>query len=304
MKNKVKTTLILVSFIFIFSLSFFSVTFTVGGSNSNFNTIKEAVASARDGDTIFIFPGIYEENLRFQKSLSIVGKERDRVIIKAKTSKSPAILVENSKSVVIESITIETEGIAISFAMSNAVIRNNMIKTSSDGIRGGTLNHSTDVIGNTIIGPLNYEYSSSKGNSNGIVLFGQGKTNINNNQVRGFETGIFITGKRPCYINKNIFSFNNVAMYSGGYTIAEMNENVFSDNFLDGIIIGDKTELTMIKNSFLSNKNWDIRFSGKNCETGVNIDFTGKVYGESNKMDELSRICPEDYDWPESFFID
>lgn len=283
---------------------FLSVTFTVGNEGANFDSIKKAIAAARDGDTVFIFPGVYKENLRFQKSISIVGKERERVILKPENKSFPVVLAENCNSLLIEGLTIESEGIAISTAMTSATIRNNIIKTSSDGIRGGTLNHKIVIANNTFVGPLNYEYGSSGNSSNGIVLFGQGDTEITGNQIKGFEYGIYLSGKKPCSMKNNTLAFNNISMYLGGNTVIEMSGNVFTDSFLDGLIIGSKSEIIMNSNSFVSNKNWDIRFSGRECETGFNQSFTGKISGKSNKRDELSRICPDGFEWPEGFFSD
>jgi len=49
-------------------------TFYVGGSGAgNYTTIQDAIDAANDGDVIYVYPGIYNENVFVDKGVSIVG---------------------------------------------------------------------------------------------------------------------------------------------------------------------------------------------------------------------------------------
>ena len=57
-------------------------TLYVGGSGpNNYTSIQEAINDANDGDKIFVYPGIYVENVIVDKSIKIIGKERNATII-------------------------------------------------------------------------------------------------------------------------------------------------------------------------------------------------------------------------------
>ncbi|MBU0498175.1 MAG: hypothetical protein KKC68_01200 [Candidatus Thermoplasmatota archaeon] len=63
--------------------SFFGATLFVGGSGpGNYSNISAAYENASDGDTIYVFPGIYtEKNLIINKSLTFIGHNMDTTIL-------------------------------------------------------------------------------------------------------------------------------------------------------------------------------------------------------------------------------
>ena len=55
----------------------------VGGTgDNNHTTIKEAIANASDGDTIFVYNGTYQENLLLTVSITLLGEDKNTTIIK------------------------------------------------------------------------------------------------------------------------------------------------------------------------------------------------------------------------------
>jgi len=56
----------------------------VGGSGAgNYTNIQDAIDAASDGDTIFVYNGTYDENLRINKTLSVVGQSVGGVILRS-----------------------------------------------------------------------------------------------------------------------------------------------------------------------------------------------------------------------------
>ena len=54
----------------------------VGGSGpNNYTSIQDAINDANDGDTIFVYSGIYYENVVINKSITLVGEDKETTII-------------------------------------------------------------------------------------------------------------------------------------------------------------------------------------------------------------------------------
>ncbi len=51
--------------------------------NHRWNTIEEGIADARNGDIVYVYQGIYSENVVLDKSITLVGEKKDFTIIDA-----------------------------------------------------------------------------------------------------------------------------------------------------------------------------------------------------------------------------
>ena len=65
----------------------------VGGSGpNNYTKIHDAINDSTDGDTIFVYNGTYyEHNITIDKSISLIGENRDDTIVYGTNSKSNAL---------------------------------------------------------------------------------------------------------------------------------------------------------------------------------------------------------------------
>ena len=64
-----------------------SNTLYVGGSGpGNYTKIQDAINNATSGDTIFVYSGIYYENVIIDKSINLIGKDRNTTIIDGRNS--------------------------------------------------------------------------------------------------------------------------------------------------------------------------------------------------------------------------
>src|SRR6056297_3484806 len=114
------------------SILLFSRVIEVGGTDSEYTTIKSAIHEAENGDVIRIFAGNYVENLRFSKSLTLEGVNTHNVVLKPLDPKLPTIMVENCNQLTISGMSIFGDTIAISLAMTNATINGNKITSKRD----------------------------------------------------------------------------------------------------------------------------------------------------------------------------
>ena len=76
------------------SAGFDGNTLYVGGSGpNNYTTIQSAIDDAVDGDSIFVYSGIYNENLIIHKSINLIGENRDNTIIDGMEKEFQNILI-------------------------------------------------------------------------------------------------------------------------------------------------------------------------------------------------------------------
>jgi pectin methylesterase-like acyl-CoA thioesterase len=53
----------------------------VDGGEADFTTIQDAIDTANEGDTIYVEKGIYCENIIINKSLILIGEDKEYTII-------------------------------------------------------------------------------------------------------------------------------------------------------------------------------------------------------------------------------
>lgn len=79
----------------------------VGGSGpGNYTKIQDAVNASSDGDTVFVYTGLYNENVYVNKSINLLGENKETTIIDGNGGKYAVFLTKNSTSVIINGFTI------------------------------------------------------------------------------------------------------------------------------------------------------------------------------------------------------
>ena len=91
MHCKSLTTLILVSFLIVsclpvvisYNISSNDIIYVDDDGGADFTKIQDAIDYANEGDTIFVYNGLYNEEILINKNdLSIIGEDRENTIIK------------------------------------------------------------------------------------------------------------------------------------------------------------------------------------------------------------------------------
>jgi nitrous oxidase accessory protein len=110
-------------------------TLYVGGSGAgNYTTIQSAIDDASDGDTIFVYNGIYsEKTIKVNKSINLIGENKEFTIIGyvANTNDGQAIIIK-SPNVTIEGFTVKnarTQGIRVTsdyVLVKDVIAKNNL----------------------------------------------------------------------------------------------------------------------------------------------------------------------------------
>lgn len=127
----------------------------------SYGTIQGAVNAANPGDAIIVRSGIYAENVFLNKSLTLIGEDRNATIISGGHLGSVIQVV--SPNVVIMNFTVQNSGNnpddsgILLFGAVNTTIRNNIIKYNIIGVHlrhgsNGTLLIDNLILNNTLSG--------------------------------------------------------------------------------------------------------------------------------------------------------
>ena len=234
MKN-IKKIITFISFLIICVYSILPVTtgvrltgniFYVGGNESgNYSSIQDAIDNASGGDTINVFNGLYNENIILNKSINLVGEDKDSTII-------------------------------------NGSIKDNVITITSDHviITGFTIQYSGDNFPNAGIN-VTSDYNNISRNilmSNfyGITLFHASNNIISDNTIsNNAQCGIYMNGSSYNIITGNTIknhNYNGIGMYDSSNTNT-ITDNLLTHNDYCGINIAISSGNEITRNSITDN---------------------------------------------------
>jgi len=183
----------------------------VGGTGpGNYTKIQDAIDNASARDTIYVYPGIYYENLWVNKTLTLIGENQTRTIVDTRHATGLIVAADQSS---ISGFTFQNTTTALVWLSAN----------------GSTISHTIFYIrytGQERLGGLaligNYNRISNNSfllyspSSYGIYLEGQGNL-IDHNLIRGCYEGIQDTaGSTNNVIRDCLFEYNDNDIYLFG----------------------------------------------------------------------------------------
>lgn len=235
-------------------------------------TIQEAIENASDGDTVFVYNGIYYENLAIAKSINLKGENKDTTIIIAKDNNLDIISITLT-TIVLSGFTLmnasKGDGIDVrsSSQNSNITISNCKIINNSNGI--SITSSSNNVI-------LNCTMS---GNKQGIVF-----TSSNYNTITGCiisnntGKGIDIWGSSNNTVNFCGISNNDYGMY-----IWNMSYVIHGETGTSPVYYTNSTNNTIYANNFIYNTKQAFDSSG--CNNSWDNDGVGNYWDDYTGVD-------------------
>ena len=228
----------------------------VGGSGpGNYTKIQDAIDNASDGDTVFVYSGIYYETIDINKSIDVFGQDKETTIIEGK-------LNDNIVNISVDFVNLggfsiisdwEHEPLFGIYVQANdTIIKDNIIKTDEANI---VLYNSSNnaVIHNFIL------------NTNtGVALMLSHYNNVSNNTITNTNLGIELTTS-----NYNTIALNNLSSnrYYGLYLNTHCNYNAIFQNTIskigwDGIEVDYSDNNYIGDNNIFSINDTGIRISG------------------------------------------
>lgn len=223
---------------------------------ADFRTIQEAVNHASPGDIIFVYNGIYRENVFINKSISLIGKERDSTIIDGSEIGS-VIYIKEADNVSVKSFTLRKSGTTLYNSSgvliersNSSIISDNVILTNKNGI--SLFNSNNAVIYGNNITKNSYDginiYSSFNNlidgnvissNFGGISLYWSFNNLVKNNIILGNTGGVNIYSS-----SNNVLSINSILNNSWGISLFYSSNNFIYHNNFGNIIQVSSSEST------------------------------------------------------------
>ncbi|MDH5690988.1 MAG: pectinesterase family protein, partial [Candidatus Bathyarchaeota archaeon] len=188
---------------------------------ADFHTIQEAVTAASAGDTIFVNAGLYVESVTIDKALTLVGEDRDAVIVTTNETLGPYIF------------TIEIG--AVPRISGFTFLGNLSIPTA--GIGG----ECRTIVNNRFL----YHFSG---------IYGLGR-NVSDNIFTDNYRGITLGGTYPQVVTNNEFIGNSVGvLFSLFLSNATVSDNVFHNNYwgIGSFYFSDVENTTTISNNIFT----------------------------------------------------
>jgi len=293
-----------------------ATTLYVGGAGpGNYTMIQGAIDAAGPGDTVYVYSGSYYENVRVNKTISLVGQDRDTTIVDG-SGLWPAILV-TADSVTVMNLTATNggmdlfdSGLSLS-SVSNCVIAfNNVSGNDWSGISlSGS--HDNEIRGNVVSSNSGFGIylESSVGNAlidntvrrnrmGGIFLDRSVGTTLSGNLM--VEDGLRIEGNSLHHWNTHTITTSNIVdgkpVYywkdisggtapsgAGSLILANCTDILIESQRLSngstGLAVGFSTGITVDNITLSSNDNMGVYFSGSSDITIVGNAFWNNTWG-------------------------
>ena len=236
---------------------------------ANYESIQSAVEAASDGDTIYIKPGKYSEEVVLNKSLTLlplVG-ETDPIILEGDDRLETAVTI-NSDGCTLQGLTASNYlGPAIDARSKGNSIRENVIENSNPALlaRGSGKNL---ISGNMI--------SNSQG---GIILWDNSSNNsIEDNQISGCNSSILIREAAGNKISGNKISGAHWGIWLDDAQFCEVENNEIQSEYF-GMLLQNSSSIGI-------NRNLVHIISSLSASTnGITIVNSSQIEVQENEID-------------------
>ena len=244
----------LLTIFFLFSFAFVMGNRIVVGKNSSTTSLRKAIESAKNGDTILLNKGVYKEgNIVTDKSIHLIGI--DNPVLDGENKNE--ILTLAGKSVTVRGVHFANAG----YSSMNDYAALKIIDATNVTIEGNTFTNAAFAIhianstyctirNNTIRGNNKSEHSSG----NGIHLWKCSNMMIDRNSIQGHRDGIYLEFVTHSTIQRNLSERN---IRYGLHFMFSHNDTYFKNIFKNngaGVAVMYSKSVLMDGNVF--EKNW------------------------------------------------
>lgn len=174
-----------------------AATHYVGGSGpGNYTTIQEAIDDADPGDTIYVYNGTYYENVIVNKTLTLVGEDKNITIVDGSWA---------DDAMYISSDWVNVSGFTVTHS----------------GVNWFDAGIDLDSVENCRIAD-----NIARENARGFLLYYSHKNTLSDNiAIDDWDYGFFLD-----LSNNNTITGNNISNSDSGIYLVESNDNTVSEN--------------------------------------------------------------------------
>jgi len=283
-------TLVIAIFVIFIGMSINPSTGTIVEKTSSPNYrssgyIQNLIDNASDGDTINIPNGIYYENIVIDKSINLIGENKDTTIIDGGLDGD--VVTISADWVNITGFTI-TNGFSPPFfgagilinSHYNTVSGNNLIDNYYCGVGVSSSSGSNTVSDNTI-----------SDNGDGIIIWGSSGNTITGNSISDNKYGIYLSSTNYNIITGNTVhstSGDGISIHGSDYNI--ITGNIISSNTWKGIKIDASSNDNIIYHNNLIQNNQNADDESNNIwinSTLLQGNYWSDYYGSDNNNDGI-----------------
>jgi parallel beta-helix repeat protein len=239
----------------------------------DYSTIQEAINHANEGDTIFVRNGTYCENVVVNKTVSLIGKDKESTILNG-TAVEPIMIME-ANDVKISGFTFEGwafQNILIN-ATTGVTIVENKIVFNTLGI--DVENSVNTTIENNIINGFGLD-------NIGIMLaYSSGCSIVNNTITDAVYDGIRLWFSSNNLIHQNLIKDNDYGIFFHEANLNTISENTISESGGPGIYIESSSTNEILHNCFMDNYRQSMIYDNSvntwdnGCEGNFWSDYNG-----------------------------
>jgi len=299
---------------------------TPGWNITHFDKIQDGVDAAANFDTVFVYNGTYNENVKIgtivtEKKIDLTGEDRDSVFILG-ISGEDAVVTISSSDVEVNGFTIDgdsnaLEGIRVAGSKQDIILTNNKIQDCSKGISLKPLTKrieiSNNIISNSEFAGIELQESDQNDiignevvqNNVGIQLSTASSQNsIEGNTVSNNDReGIILEGVS----NDNTMTSNNITNNRGGIKLSSCKINTITgnniqDNDMEGLLLSLSNNNVIERNNFINNKRQAaFKISSRNSwdenywDNWIGLKINSSIFQKFPKV--IRGIIRLDFDW-------
>jgi parallel beta-helix repeat protein len=247
---------------------------------ADFHTIQKAINAASPGDKIYVYNGTYYENVGVNKTVSLIGENRNNTIINGYYTYKTSVLSVTADDVRISGFTIQNGWCGIAVYSSNGCVITENIATNNtyrgggpqiiEGGRGVWLKDSKNcTVANNVIHENDRNVSLKGANNNtiinntitnslisyGIVLESSHNNSISNDVVKhSVYEGIHLAFANNNSIFANFVANNGDEGIQLGGSNNNIIRNIIENNSGEGIWVDGSNDNIIIGNTLINNK--------------------------------------------------
>jgi parallel beta-helix repeat protein len=219
----------------------------------DFKTIQEAINNSTAGDTIFVSSGLYYEHIIVNKTVTLMGENRQTAIVDG--SNGGTVIQVTANNVNISGFKLQNSGwkwgrsgVEV-YQADNCIIQDNFIYLTCHQIR---LNGSrgTLILGNIVTAPSTTVPQSAYG----VRLENTADCIIKNNLISNHIGGVHLEDSANCIVTGNTMIQNGqgIRLYTPCTNNTIIKNTVYNNSY-DGMIEEIPSNQTLVDNRFIHN---------------------------------------------------